>query len=109
MSGKRKSVYAKDLSELRKQEKKINRDLEDNIDIEGSEITLNEQFDKYISLKRNLKKYTKQNYIDLWNCRIRNDVLGNKKLRDIKKSDILRFYNGLLSEELKYSTIKYYN
>ncbi len=59
MSGKRKSVYAKDLSELRKQEKKINRDLEDNIDIEGSEITLNEQFDKYISLKRNLKKSTK--------------------------------------------------
>ena len=30
-------------------------------------------------------------------------------MRDIKKSDILRFYNGLLSEELKYSTIKYYN
>ena len=59
MSGKRKSVYAKDLSELRKQKKKINRDLEDNIDIEGSEITLNEQFDKYISLKRNLKKSTK--------------------------------------------------
>ena len=29
------------------------------IDIEGSEITLNEQFDKYISLKRNLKKSTK--------------------------------------------------
>lgn len=109
MSGKRKSIYSTDLSELRKQEKQINRDLEDNIDIEGAEITLNEQFDKYISLKRNLKNSTRQNYIDLWNCRIRNDVLGNKKLRDIKKSDILRFYNGLLNEELKYSTIKYYN
>ena len=66
ISGKRRSIYTNNLSDLRKQEKQINRDLEDNIDTTGAEITLNEQFDKYISLKTQLSNSTKQNYIDLW-------------------------------------------
>lgn len=108
-SGKRKSVYATNLSELRKQEKQINRDLEDNIDTAGAEITLNEQFDKYISLKTKLCNSTRQNYIDLWNGNLRDNVLGKKKLCDIKKSDILRFYSSLSGRGLKYSTIKTFN
>ena len=44
--GKRKSVYADSLSDLRKKEKKINMDLEDNINTAGAEITLDELFDK---------------------------------------------------------------
>lgn len=108
-SGKRKSVYANNLSDLRKQEKRINRDLEDNIDTIGAEITLNKQFDKYISLKTQICNSTKQNYIDLWNGNIRNNILGNKKLCNIKKSDILRFYNSLSERGLKYSTIKSFN
>lgn len=109
ISGKRKSVYANTLSDLRKQEKQINRDLEDNIDTTGAEITLNEQFDKYISLKKQMRNSTKQNYIDLWNGNLRENVLGKKKLCDIKKSDILRFYNSLSERGLKYSTIKTFN
>lgn len=108
-SGKRKSVYATNLSELRKQEKQINRDLEDNIDTAGAEITLNEQFDKYISLKTKLCNSTRQNYIDLWNGNLRDNLLGKKKLCDIKKSDILRFYSSLSGRGLKYSTIKAFN
>lgn len=107
--GKRKCVYADTLSDLRKKEKQIDRDLDDNIDTAGAEITLNEQFDKYISLKTQMRNSTKQNYIDLWNGNLRDDVLGKKKLCDIKKSDILRFYNSLLERKLKYSTIKTFN
>lgn len=107
--GKRKSIYASTLSDLRKQEKQINRDLDDNIDTVGAEITLNEQFDKYISLKTQICNSTKQNYIDLWNGNLRENVLGNKRLCDIKKSDILRFYNSLSERGLKYSTIKSFN
>lgn len=106
--GKRKCIYANSLSDLRKQEKQIRRDLDDNIDTVGAEITLNEQFDKYISLKTQIRNSTKQNYIDLWNGNLREDVLGKKKLCDIKKSDILRFYNSL-SKRVKYSTIKTFN
>ncbi len=109
ISGKRKSIYTNNLSDLRKQEKQINRDLEDNIDTTGAEITLNEQFDKYISLKTQLSNSTKQNYIDLWNRNLRDNVLGNKKLCDIRKSDILKFYNLLSERKLKYSTIKIFN
>lgn len=107
--GNRKCIYATNLSDLRKQEKQINRDLEDNIDTNGAEITLNNQFDKYLALKTQLCNSTKQNYIDLWNGNLRNYVLGNKKLCDIKKSDILMFYNSLAERGLKYSTIKIFH
>ena len=107
--GKRKSVYANNLSDLRKQEKQIANDLTYNIDALGAEITLNEQFDKYISLKSQLRDSTRQNYIDLWNGNLRDNVLGNKRLCDIKKSDILRFYNYLSDKGLKYSTLKAFN
>lgn len=107
--GKRKCVYADTLSDLRKKEKQIDRDLDDNIDTVGAEITLNEQFDKYILLKTQIRNSTKQNYIDLWNGNLRDNVLGRKKLCDIKKSDILRFYNSLSERGLKYSTIKTFN
>lgn len=104
--GKRKCVYANTLSDLRKQEKKICRDLDDNIDTVGAEITLNEQFDKYILLKTQLRNSTRQNYIGLWEGNLRDNALGKKRLCDIKKSDILRFYNSLSERGLKYTTIK---
>lgn len=107
--GKRKCAYAATLSDLRKKEKQIDRDLDDNIDTTGAEITLNEQFDKYISLKTQMRNSTKQNYIDMWNGNLRDSALGNKKLCDIKKSDILSFYNSLSERGLKYSTIKTFN
>lgn len=107
--GKRKCVYADTLSDLRKKEKQIDRDLDDNIDATGAEITLNEQFDKYISLKTQMRNSTKQNYIDMWNGNLRDNALGSKKLCDIKKSDILKFYNSLSERGLKYSTIKTFN
>ena len=107
--GERKSIYANNLSDLRKQEKQINKDLEDNINTVDAEITLNEQFEKYMSLKYNLANSTRQNYIGLWNARVKNSFIGNRKLYDIKKSDILRFYNSLLNDGLKYTTIKSFN
>lgn len=109
ISGKRKSVYAKTLSDLRKQEKQIHRDLEDNIDTVGAKITLNDQFDKYMSLKTKLANSTRTNYIDLWNGNIRENPLGKKKICEIKKSDILRFYNSIADRGVKNSTIRTFN
>lgn len=109
ISGKRKCVYADTLSNLRKKEKGIDRDLEDKIDTAGAEITLNEQFKKYMSLKLSLANSTRQNYLGLWESRVSNSFIANKKLCDIKKSDILRFYNSLLKDGLKYTTIKTFN
>lgn len=109
ISGKRKCVYADTLSDLRNREKQIKNDLDDNIDTSGAEITLNEQFERYMSLKLSLANSTRENYLGLWKSRVRDSFIANKKLCDIKKSDILRFYNYLLGDGLKYTTIKAFN
>ena len=106
ISGKRKSTYANTLSDLRKKEKQIRRDLEDNINTVAAEITLNEQFEKYMSLKTQLSNSTRQNYLDLWNNNVRENPLGKMKICNIKKSDVLKFYNSLKAKNLRTSTIK---
>lgn len=108
IDGNRKSVYASNLSDLRKKEKQIRRDFEDNINVVNAKMTLNELFDQYMELKTQIANSTRQNYINLWNGRIRDEWLGNRKICDIKKSDILRFYDSLY-KELKYSTLKTFN
>ena len=104
--GKRKSVYSRDLSALRREERKICRDIEDNINSAGADITLNQLFDRYMALKNDLANSTRMNYIGLWECRIRKQPLGNKKISIIKKSDILNFFSGLAEEGLSYETLR---
>jgi len=50
-SGKRLTVYARDLPELREKEKQIAKDLEDNILTDGAikKLTLNKLFERYMS------------------------------------------------------------
>lgn len=109
LQGKRQSIYNADLSKLREEKRKIIRDLEDGINSSGSNITLNQQFDRYISMKTNLANSTRMNYWGLWESNIRNTVFGNKKVNQIKKSDILAFYTSLVERGLKYSTLKTFN
>ena len=62
--GKRHSVYAKELPELRKREQKIRRDLEDGLDPQRAErITVNDVYDAYIKQKYDLKATTRAGYI----------------------------------------------
>lgn len=104
ITGKRKCVYADNLSDLRKQKKQILRDIDDCINTASAEITLNELFDKYMSLKTQFSNSTRQNYIGLWNGNVRNEWLGRKRICDIKKSDILRFYNGLRDCKMEFTS-----
>lgn len=46
ITGKRKCVYADNLSDLRKKKKQILRDIDDCIDTTSAEMTLNDLFDK---------------------------------------------------------------
>ena len=66
-SGKRLTVYAKDLPELREKEKQIAKDLEDNILTDGAikKLTLNKLFERYMST-RELKESTRANYLKTW-------------------------------------------
>jgi len=98
MNNKRRVVYAKDLPELREKEKKINQDTDDGIDIyTGGNITLSVAFDKYIAGKLELKQSTKTNYKYMFDHYVR-PALGNRKLMQIKYSDVKNFYYSLMQK-----------
>lgn len=107
-SGKRRYVYAKDLVSLRKKEEKLVRDQLDGIDTYvAGEATLNFLFDRYISTKSELRESTRNNYLDVYDRYLR-DGFGRRKLSGIRYSDILQFYNQLISEkDLHIGTIEY--
>lgn len=60
--GKRHTIYAGTLLELREKEKTIQRDLMDNITTTACNITLNQIFVLYMSGKVDLKQSTRTNY-----------------------------------------------
>ena len=108
-SGKRLTVYAKDLPELREKEKQIAKDLEDNILTDGAikKLTLNKLFERYMST-RELKESTRANYLKTWENRVKEEI-GNIKVVQILPSHIKSFYSKLSKAGYAYSTIKFIN
>ena len=95
--GKRHSIYAKTLEELREKEKEIVKAKNDGIKTEARYITVNELFDLWKVLKRGLKNNTFENYQYMYNTFVRNN-LGKRRISTLKKSDVKRFYNYLADE-----------
>ena len=60
--GKRHSIYAKTLQELREKEEEVTNDQYEGIRIEGNTATINDIFEMWCNLKRGLKDNTFQNY-----------------------------------------------
>lgn len=103
--GKRHSVYAKTLEELRAKEEEILRDKCDGIKTEARYVTINDVFEVWKQLKRGLKDNTFQNYKYMYEQFVKLDF-GNTRVSQLKKSDVKRFYNMLADERaLKVSTI----
>ena len=103
--GKRHSVYAKTLEELRAKEEEILRDKCDGIKTEARYVTINDVFEVWKQLKRGLKDNTFQNYKYMYEQFVKPDF-GNTRVSQLKKSDVKRFYNLLADERaLKVSTI----
>lgn len=91
-------VYAKNIVELRDKEKQIQRDRDDGLDPStAKKMTLNDLYDRYIGQKFNLKDTTLAGYIYYYNSYVR-DTFGNRKIVDIKYSDIKKFYYSLMEE-----------
>lgn len=100
----RKSIYAKTLSELRKKEQEINKDLMDGIyDID---ITLNKLFERYLEQKVEIKDRTKHKYKTEYDRWVSKTWLGKKKIKSIVKSDIVKFYKDLKNDGYSNGTIK---
>lgn len=103
--GKRHSIYAKTLEELREKEAAVLRDKSDGIRADAKSTRLNDIFDLWVGLKKGLKDNTFVNYQYMYNQFVYPDI-GTMRVAQIKRSDIRRFYNKLADERgLKISTI----
>ncbi len=103
--GKRHSIYAKTLEELREKENDVARDVLDGLRLDKSNLTVNDLFNRWIQLKKGLKENTFQNYKYMYTQFV-EDSFGNMKIADLKRSDVRAFYNYLAdSLNLKASTI----
>lgn len=102
----------KDGKSLREKESEIQLMLAQGMTGLGTEITLNEMFEYYISNKKhkgkNLTQNTIRNYRVMYDKHIRNTVLGNMKVSDIKKVNIVRFYEELQENQISYGTITFF-
>lgn len=97
--GRRKFIYANDLTQLREKEEKLLKDQLDGLDIYvAGKATLNETFDRYISTKYNLREPTRSSYLYTYDHYVR-DTFGLKRIAEIKYSDVLQFYYHLLNQQ----------
>lgn len=104
--GKRHSVYAKTLEELRAKEEEILRDKCDGIKTEARYVTINDVFEVWKQLKRGLKDNTFQNYKYMYEQFVKPDF-GNTapKGKLIFQPAILRicsFFSHFLSNFFSY-------
>ena len=103
--GKRHSVYAKTLEELREKENDVLRDVLDGIRAEKSNLTINDLFYMWVQLKRGLKENTFSNYKYMYTQFVEKDF-GETPIAELKRSDVRGFYNYLADEQhLKANTI----
>lgn len=102
--GKAGCVYARNLSELREMEEEINKELV--MGISRKTYSLNEQIERYLKTKVNLAGSTRENYRYYFEHVLRESAIGKSKVIDIRKSDVLLFYNSLLEQGLSMGTIK---
>lgn len=104
-TGKRCSIYAKTLDELREKEIDVLRDALDGIRPDKGKLTINDLYELWVTLKRGLKDNTFQNYKYMYTQFVEPDF-GRSKLSTLKKSDVRAYYNRLADDQhLKVSTI----
>lgn len=103
--GKRHSIYAPTLEQLREMEVQTIVDKHDGIKADVKALTVNDCFKLWKELKRGVKDSTFQNYVYMYEMFVM-PTFGKKRVVQVQRSDIKRFYNGLVDEKvLKISTV----
>ncbi|WP_069999864.1 tyrosine-type recombinase/integrase [Cellulosilyticum sp. I15G10I2] len=103
--GKRHSIYAKTLEELRDKEVDVLRDALDGIRVDKKDLTINDLYNLWVQLKRGLKDNTFQNYKYMYTQFVEPDF-GYTKIAELKRTDVRAFYNHLAdAQHLKTATI----
>lgn len=91
---------------LREIEIRIAKALDDGIrTYEARKATLNECFETYLSTKVKIKDVTRVSYRKFWDYYIR-ETIGRRFISDLRYSDLVRFFGGLINGGLKQSSVE---
>lgn len=104
VTGKRRTVYAPTLEELRAKEDEINKAQDSGVDYNAGNVTVIELLERYISLKQGVRNATKVGYNFVYNL-VKKEDFGYRKIRDIKISDAKLWLMKLQKDGRGYSTI----
>ena len=101
--GRRYTVYAATLDELREKKEKLLNDLNQGLDIDKQKLTVNDIADEYIEKKsKTVQPTTLRTMNVMYNRYVRADF-GKKCISDIKRSNVKDFYLSLISGTKKIS------
>ncbi|MBQ8814616.1 MAG: integrase DNA-binding domain-containing protein [Lachnospiraceae bacterium] len=92
--GKRRSVYAPTLVELRRKEEEIQRRLSFGDNYAAGEITAMEMVEYYLSTKQGVRQSTKIGYQFVLGV-LRKEEFATRKINTIKVSDVKRYRKGV--------------
>lgn len=101
--GKKRTVYAKTLKELRAKEEVATRDMLDGITPESTKATINDMYDRWRELRQldvvngTLRANTFANYCYMYEQFVKPEF-GNMKMKDASPAKIEAFYKFLVSE-----------
>lgn len=104
VTGKRRTVYASDLQELRKKEKAIQKDVEDSINYCEGNVTVIELLERYIALKQGVRHATKVGYNFVLNI-AKKESFCYRTINTIRTSDAKLWLMKLQKDGRGYSTI----
>lgn len=97
-TGNRRTIYGKDLNELREKKVAVLKDEIDGIRVTSQRVTVNDMYNIWVKIKKGIKKNTFQNYKYMYGKFVEKK-LGKYKLVDLKRSDVRRFYNDLVDNK----------
>ncbi|MBE5961067.1 MAG: hypothetical protein E7256_06715 [Lachnospiraceae bacterium] len=97
LNGRRYVIYDTNLQQIKKKLIDAQYQIQNNMHNYNNSMILNDWFKKWLEVykKKKIKEVTYNNYVQYWNWYVAN-ALGLSMLKDIKRAQIVEFYNGLL-------------
>ena len=102
-SGKRQTISAPNLDDLREREKEVQINILAEIRSPRT-MTINDAYARWLQLKRGLKENTKSNYMYMYTHFVARDF-GKRKLKSLKRSDVRAFYNSLVDDGMQVNSL----
>lgn len=105
--GKRQTIYAPTLDELRQKKKELQRALDNGVSYSGGKMTVNALIEQYLVLKSK-KCYNTVTTYQSWANSIRQEPFSQRRICDINKQDAQLWFRKMQEAGKAYSTLSAY-